>query len=235
MVFRLLIVLVLSLQTCLAAEELVTTARYANGEAVPYILNTGAGSPKYVIILFPGGSGNMDPRVENGKLVYGFRGNFLIRSRPHIVDHEFATVSTNSSRSEERIQAVLDDIKRRYPEARIYLMGTSNGTDPTRVLAGYLADRIAGVIHTASLGAIRGLDARKYRNRHLLVHHRNDPCHATPFSAAAASHQDYGTELIAMEGGISTGERCEAFSYHGFNGIERETIDAIKIWIRRGG
>ena len=227
----------LSVQCCFAAEELVTTARYANGEAIPYILNTAdAGSqnaPKYVVILFPGGSGNMDPRLENGKLAYGFRLNFLIRSRPHIVDGEFATVSTNTTRSEERIQAVLDDIKRRFPDARIYVMGTSNGTDATRSLAGYLDGRVAGVIHTASLNAIRGLDTRKYRNRHLFVHHRNDPCFATSFNSVFAAHQEYGTELIAMEGGVSVGDRCEAFSYHGFNGIERETMEAIKKWIKQ--
>lgn len=235
MLFRLFLVLSLTAQCCFAAEELVTTARYANGEAVPYILNTGDTVPKYVIILFPGGSGIMDPRLENGKLVYGFKGNFLIRSRPLIVDGEFATVSTNSTRSEERIQAVLDDIRRRYPEARIYLMGTSAGTDATRVLSGYLSGRIAGVIHTSSMNAIRGLDPRKYGNRHLIVHHKGDTCPWTTFSSALASHEDYGTEFMAMEGGISTGDRCEAFSHHGFNGIERETIDAIKNWIRRGG
>ena len=38
-----------------------------------------------------------------------------------------------------------------------------------------------------------------------------------------------------MEGGISVGHPCEAFAYHGYNGIERETIDAIKKWIRQGG
>ena len=222
-----------SVQCCFAAEELVSTARYANGEAVPYILNTGNGTPKYVVILFPGGTGIMDPRMENGRLVYGFSGNFLIRSRRHIVDDEFATVSTNSSRSEERIQAVLDDIKRRFPEARIYLMGTSAGTDPTRSLAGYLSGRIAGVIHTSSMNAIRGLDAKKYANRQLLVHHRNDPCPYTQYSSALASHENYGTELITMEGGISTGDRCEALSYHGYNGIERETVEAIKKWIRQ--
>ena len=42
-------------------------------------------------------------------------------------------------------------------------------------------------------------------------------------------------ELIAMEGGISVGDPCEARAYHGFNCIERETIDAIKQWIRKGG
>jgi len=233
--FLLFPVLFLSLHCCLAAEELVTTARYANGEPVPYILNTGEGTPKYLVILFPGGSGNMDPRMEGDRLVYGFRANFLIRSRPHLVDSEFATVSTNSSRSEERIQAVLDDLKRRYPEAKVYLMGTSNGTDATRSLAGYLSERIAGVIHTASRGVVRDLDAKKYRNRQLLVHHRDDPCNVTPFSNALAAHENYGTELITMQGGISTGERCEAFSHHGFNGIERETMDAIKKWIRQGG
>ncbi len=233
--FHLFLVLALSAQFCIAAEELVTTARYSNGEPVPYILNTGAAPPKYVVILFPGGTGIMDPRMENGKLVYGFRGNFLIRSRRHIVDDEFATVSTNSSRSEERIQAVLDDIKRRYPEARVYLMGTSNGTDATRSLAAYLSGRIAGVIHTASLNAIRGLDAKKFANRHLIVHHEKDACPSTSYDAAREAHARYGTEFIAMEGGISTGDRCEAFSHHGFSGIERETVDAIKQWIRRGG
>src|ERR1700752_2129434 len=146
----LLSLLTLCAQRCLAAEELITTAHYANGEQVPYILNSGNALPKYVIILFPGGSGIVDPRMEDGKLVYGRKDNFLLRARPFIVDDEFATVTTNSTQSEERIQAVLDDIKRRFPEAQIYLMGTSNGTGLTLALAGYLADKIAGEIHTSS-------------------------------------------------------------------------------------
>jgi len=38
-----------------------------------------------------------------------------------------------------------------------------------------------------------------------------------------------------MQGGISVGEYCEAFSHHGYNGIERETMEKIKDWIRKGG
>ena len=120
--------------------------------------------------------------MEGGQLVYGFKGNFLIRSRPHIVDAEFAAVSTNASRN-----------------------------------------------------SIGRFDARRYANRHLIVHHKADSCPWTTFSAAKASHEIYGTEFIAMEGGISVGDRCEAFSHHGFNGIERETVEAIKKWIRQGG
>src|SRR5258706_12075443 len=125
----------------LAAEELITTAPQPGGDAVPYILNSESADPRYVVILFPGGSGVVDPRLVEGKLVYGFRGNFLVRSRPHLVDKEFASVLTNTTRSEERIQAVLDDLKRRFPAAKIYLMGTSNGTFATMALSGYLAER----------------------------------------------------------------------------------------------
>ena len=182
-----------------------------------------------------GGSGVVDPHLENGKLSYGFRGNFLLRARPFIVDGEFATVTTNTTQSEERIQAVLDDLKRRFPDARIYLMGTSNGTGATMALAAYLSDKIAGEIHTSSLREIYGFDARKYRNRQLVVHHKDDSCRATPFGAARAAHERFGNDFIVMEGGITVGDSCEAFAHHGYNGIERETAEAIKNWIRQGG
>ena len=221
-------------RAALADEELVTTARYQDGTVVPYILNFKNDKPEYVVILFPGGTGNMDPKISDGKLTYNFGGNFLIRSRKHIVDDMFVTVSTNSTQSEERIQAILDDIKRRYPTAQIYLMGTSRGTHDTMRLSKYLQDKIAGVIHTASLDDIASFDARQYKNRHLLVHHKRDACKVTPFVSAEYSHEKFGNELIVMDGGISNDDDCQGFSYHGFNGIEAETMAKIKEWIRRG-
>lgn len=220
-------------QACLAAEDLVTSARDASGEPIPYILNYNNLSPKYLVILFPGGHGMMNPHMEEGKLVYQFKGNFLIRSRKFLVDDEFATVATNATNSEERIQAIIDDLKGRFPAARIYLMGTSRGTFDTMSLANYLSDKIAGVIHTSSLQNIAVFNAKKYANRHLVVHHRDDGCRSTPFSAAQAGHDRYGNELIAMEGGMAVGDPCEPFGYHGFNGVERATMDAIKAWIKK--
>jgi len=38
-----------------------------------------------------------------------------------------------------------------------------------------------------------------------------------------------------MSGGRSVGDECEAQAYHGYNGIERETVDKIKQWIIAGG
>lgn len=218
----------------LAGEELVVTARQKDGTTVPYILDVEGNNPNYVVILFPGGTGNLDPRMVNGKLLYNLSGNFLIRSRKHLVDHAFATVASNSSQSEERMQALLDDIKQRYPAAQIYLMGTSKGTYDTMRLSGYLSDKIAGVIHTASLNEIASFDARRYKNRHLLVHHRRDSCRVTGFYFAEQSHKKFGNELIVMDGGTSIGDDCLAAAYHGFNGIEAETVAKIKEWILRG-
>ena len=219
----------------LAGEELISTAKYESGEVVPYVLDTEGSAPRYVVILFPGGSGIVDPRMEEGKLIYGARGNFLVRSRPHLVDQEFASVLTNTTVSEERIQAVLDDVKRRFAEAKVYVMGTSNGTGATMRLADYLSGRVAGVIHTSSLNTISRFDSRPFKNRHLIVTHVGDVCRNTLYSASKDAHERYGTDYIEMEGGISTGDYCQAFSHHGYNGIERETIEKIKDWIRKGG
>jgi hypothetical protein len=231
----LLLAMAFSTQLCIAGEDLITTAQDRNGQTIPYILNYNNLSPRYVIILFPGGAGNVDPRMADGKLVYGFKGNFLLKSGPFIVDDEFVTVTTNSTQIEERIQAVIDDLKTRFPAAKIYLMGTSRGTFDTMALAAYLSDKIAGEIHTSSLQGIAGFNAKKYANRHLVVHHRGDWCRATPFSAARSSSSWYGNDFIAMEGGISVGDPCEPLAHHGYNGIEKETIDAIKKWIKQGG
>ena len=120
----------------IAADELITTAKNADGEVVPYVLNAANPQPKYVVILFPGGNGQMNPHLDKGRVVYGFGGNFLIRGREFLADEEFATVATNTTSDEPRVQALLDDLKRRYPNAQIYLMCTSRGTIATVKLAG---------------------------------------------------------------------------------------------------
>lgn len=218
---------------CFASEDFVV-APMKGGEPVPYILNRGEASPKYVLILFPGGDGVVNPRMEDGKLVYQKKGNFLLRAREYWVDEEFATATTNSTRVEERVQALIDDLSVRFPSARIYLVGTSRGTDSTLSLAEYLSDKIAGEVHTSSMSRVAWFDASKYKNRHLVVHHRLDACRVTSFAAAESSHTRFGNDFIAMDGGISVGDPCEAYAYHGYNGIEKETVAAIKAWIKSG-
>jgi hypothetical protein len=38
-------------------------------------------------------------------------------------------------------------------------------------------------------------------------------------------------ELVTFKGGGNRGDPCEAFAYHGFNGLEKEAVARIAEWI----
>jgi pimeloyl-ACP methyl ester carboxylesterase len=69
-----------------------------------------------------------------------------------------------------------------------------------------------------------------------LVYHEKDPCSYTP----AASAQKFKplltkarkVDIKLLSGGISTGEPCEARSYHGFNGIDDVVVRTVTEWIQ---
>jgi len=217
-----------------AGDELVTSARTPGGGTVPYVLTTKAGTPAYAVILMPGGSGVMNPRMVDGKLVFGFGGNFLIRSRELFADGRFVAASTDATSTPARILAIAQDLERRFGKVAVYVIGTSRSTEATMILAAPLDGQVAGFVHTSSMNGIAGFDPRNFRSRHLVVYHRMDACRVTRPSASAASRSSYGTETIEMEGGTSSGDDCESRAYHGYNGIEAATVDRIKAWIAAG-
>ncbi|MFI5002108.1 MAG: hypothetical protein ACHQK9_19675 [Reyranellales bacterium] len=219
----------------LAADELAKSAPMANGQTINYILTTASGEPpRYAVILMPGGPGILNPRLEGTKLVMSGGGNFLIRSRALFATGPFVAASTDATTTVDRMMAVINDIERRYGKIEIYLVGTSRSTESTMGLAKPLDGRVAGFVHSSSMSAISSFDPRGLKSRHLIVLHAMDACRATRPSAGVASHRSYGTDLITMEGGKSTGDDCEAYAYHGYNGIEKETVDKIKAWIVAG-
>jgi hypothetical protein len=218
----------------LAQDLVITSAHYANGDVVPYLLTQSPDSkPRYVLILMPGGAGNMNIKLVDDKPSFGFKGNFLIRVRKMFADPQTAVISTDSSGSQERMGAVVEDAQSRFPGAAIYILGTSRSTLSTTQLAERMDGKVAGFVHTSSFADIAFMDTRKLKSRHLIVHHVNDNCRHTLYGNAQRSHEKFGTELITMEGGISHGDPCEAFAHHGFNGIEKETVIKIKTWIKR--
>jgi hypothetical protein len=228
-----LLLLISAAGPVLARDELVTSAQTAGGEAIPYILTSKPGTPAYAVILMPGGQGRMNPRMMNGKPAFSAGGNFLIRSRELFADGRFVAVSTDATSTPDRILAIVRDLQARYGQIAIYVIGTSRSTDATMALAKPLDGQVAGFVHTSSMSGIAGFDPRGLKSRHLIVLHTMDACRITSPSAGMASHQKYGTELIEMSGGTSTGDACEAYAHHGYNGIEQATVDRIKAWIAK--
>jgi len=225
-------------QICFAAapaDMYVDSAHYDDGDKIPYLLTTaGSATPKYVLVLMPGGAGLMNIRKsEDGSIQFDFSSNFLIRSRTTIADGEFAAISLDADRSPKRMRAVVADLKAKYPSAQIYIVGTSKSTIATIYLSENMDGEVAGFIHTASMAAIGGLDTRKSKSRNLIVTHKNDGCRLTPPSSSIENHDTYGTDLIVIEGGIAEGDPCLAMGHHGFNGVETETIQKIKNWIKK--
>ncbi|HYX03038.1 MAG TPA: hypothetical protein VE963_13190 [Reyranella sp.] len=216
-----------------AADELVTSARTAGGETVPYVLTTKPGTPAYAVILMPGGKGVLNPRLQGGRLVLAAAGNFLIRARELFADGRFVAASTDATSTPDRMLAIVRDLESRYGRIAIYIVGTSRSTEATMALAKPLDGRVAGFIHTSSMSGIASFDPRGLKSRNLIVLHVNDACRVTSPSAGMASNRKFGTELIEMSGGTSTGDDCEAYAYHGYNGIEKETVDRIKAWIAK--
>jgi hypothetical protein len=216
-----------------AADELALV-RSPEAGAVSYVLTTGGGTPAYAVILMPGGNGILDPRMTNGRLSLRAGGNFLIRSRALFASGPFVAASTDATTSPAVILAIAGDLQKRFGPLKVYVVGTSRSTESTMALSAPLDGKVAGFVHTSSMNPIASFDTRNFRSRHLIVLHRGDPCRVTQPSNGVAAHRKYGTELIEVDGGKSTGPDCEAFSHHGHNGIEAETVEKIKAWIMAG-
>jgi hypothetical protein len=209
-----------------AGDELASLGTFS------YLLTTGGGTPAYAVILMPGGRGILEPRMDpNGKITFRMGGNFLIRSRALFATGPFVAASTDATTDPNRMLAIVGDLQKRYGAIKVYVVGTSRSTESTMALAAPLDGRVAGFVHSSSMSAIATFDTRTFRSRHLIVLHKRDACRVTKPAAGEAAHKSFGTELIEMDGGKSTGDDCEAFAHHGYNGIERETVDRIKAWI----
>jgi len=238
-------------------HEEVQQIQVRDGVVEPVLISRTAPdqNPKYLLLLFPGHPGIMKLREENGRIVFELLGNFLLRARRHLVDAETATVSIDAPTDEhccfedhfrlgekhaKDIGKVIDALKIRFPESRIYLVGTSNGTVSVASLAARLPDKIDGAILTASatvaLGRapyLSGFDFGQIKVPTLFVHHRDDGCVVCPYTRARDISSKYGFPLITVTGATNpTGDPCQAYSQHGFRGREKETMAAILKWVK---
>jgi len=217
-------------------DRLMETKDAKTGDPIRYVLTLAEPeSPRYLLILMPGGAGLVAPEMIDGRVVLQGADNFLIRSRARFADARTLVASADATFDPANILAIAEDVQKTYPNLAVYVIGTSRSTDATMALAVKMDGQVAGFVHTSSMDGIAGLDTTRLKSRQLLVHHRQDGCKVTNYSAAAHNHEHYGTDFISVEGGISIGNPCQARAHHGYNGIEDEVVGKIKDWIGQGG
>lgn len=232
-----------------AAEEVIELPT-RQGVIQPYLLSFEP-EQKYsaVALLFSGGDGSVGLR-DRGIPTPG--SNFLVRTRTLFLKRGIATAvvdapaDNNSGMSDSfrsgndhatDIAAVIDDVKKRFPGAKIYLVGTSRGAISAGYAGAALSGRIDGVVLTSSLfnpsragAGLSEFDFRSLKTPVLLVHHRQDDCRETPYSQAQLLGEAF--PLISVSGGDAPRSGpCAPFSYHGYLGREEPVVEAISAWI----
>ena len=233
-----------------AAAEEIFEIPTRPGVTQPYLLSFEPDQKHdAVALLFSGGDGTVGLR-DRGIPMPG--SNFLVRSRGLFLRHGIATAVVDAPSDNHTgmsdpfragkdhaadIAAVIDDVKKRFPGAKIYLVGTSRGTISAGYAGAALSGRIDGVVLTASLFhasrsglGLSGFDFRAVKTPMLLVHHRQDGCRETPYAPAQSLQAQF--PLISVSGGdVPRSGPCAPFSYHGFLGREESVVGAISAWL----
>jgi hypothetical protein len=217
-----------------------------------FIAGMGDVKPQAVALIYSGGHGTIQLRMEGGQPKFQ-GGNFLIRARrefirngvlPVLVDvpsDERTGVPDSYRRSDKQLadtRAVLAEVRKRIPDLPVFIVTTSRSTLSGAHLGRALgADEVAGVVLSSSMIAaglgwesLAPFNFKSIKLPLLFVHHRADGCQATPYPAMARAAE--GFTLISVKGGKPPeSNACEPLAPHGFYGKEAETVDAIAAWM----
>ncbi len=213
-------------------------------------------APKAAVILFAGGHGGLQI-FPNGSFNWG-DGNFLMRSRQLFVDQGLLVIVLDAPSDRQRAPFLsgfrqtpehVRDIKktiawvRQQASVPVWLVGTSRGTQSAAFAATELTgpEGPDGIVLTSSILAdprgrpVPAMNLAKLRIPVLVVHHELDGCASCRFSDLPLLMDKLGNatrkQLLAFKGGVDQGDPCEAFAYHGFNGLEPEVVTQTVAWI----
>ena len=201
--------------------------------------------------------GIMKLSEANGQPQFELRGNFLVRSRRHWLDEETLGVVVDApsdqwasfdqtfrarTRYGADVRALLEELGRRYAVSDWTFVGTSEGSvsafHAARMNPG-LARRViltsSVFIATRNGPGLSGADWKQLSAPLLWVHHEDDPCQYTSYHDARRFAQRTASPLVMVRGGDpGHGGACQAFTAHGFVGVERETVLAMRSWVKDG-
>lgn len=213
----------------------VTRAAAQQGEPVQIgstrVLLMKAQAPKASLIILPGGEGIIgvtpDGRLSRAK------GNSLVRTSEDFRRQGFSVLILEA---ETDLRLAVDYM--RGFKRPVMVVGTSRGTlraaqglakgaRPDRLIltAGFLTSESGH--RSQNVAAILGSPDKLPPT--LIVHHRQDACRLTlPAGVEPFLNWAGGKARVTwIDGGISEGDPCEAFAYHGFNGTEARMVSAI--------
>jgi hypothetical protein len=215
-------------------------------------------TPKATVVLLAGGHGGLQIQ-PSGSIQWG-GGNFLIRSRQLFADQGFTVVVLDAPsnrqsppflsgfrQSSEHVSNLKATMTwaREQAKVPVWLVGTSRGTQSAAYVAIQLAkgDGPDGIVLASTIltdpksRPVTAMQLSELRIPVLVTHHEQDGCSHCRFSDVPALMDKLVNsprkQLLALKGGLDTGDACEAFAYHGFNGLESDVVAQIAAWITK--
>jgi hypothetical protein len=196
-------------------------------------------------------------REEDGRIKFDMGGNMLVRSRRWWLDGEtivavvdapsdqwgsFSQRFRETDRYGADVAALLQEIGRQFGVQDWTFVGTSEGSISAFHAARMNPALAKRAILTSSVFVAGrngpGLSSARYedlKSKLLWVHHEDDPCSFTQYRDARSAAEKSGAPLVTVRGGgPGRGDACQAFTAHGFVGVERETVLAMRSWIQTG-
>jgi len=214
------IVLLLSNSSSVRADE---TVSIGGSNAVLLRPST----PRASVILMPGGDGHIaaGPGGTIGKL----SGNQLLRTRNAYLARGLAVLVVDFDVNLARAVDYMAAIKR-----PVTVVATSKGTlraafgiaggakpDALVLTSGFLTDASGGRQNVANI-----LGSPRLLPRTLVIAHRQDSCRFTlPAGVEPFIHWAGGKASVKwLDGGVDSGDPCQARGHHGFNGLDGEVV-----------
>jgi hypothetical protein len=238
-----------------AVSESVITAKFPDRSMSALVTHFAQHDPfKRAIILMPGSPGIMKIQSAGS---FGMKGNFLIRSRRFWLDRETVVFSVDAPSDEwgsfttrfragaryaEDIRGLVQEIEKTFGKLPLTIVGTSEGSVSAYYAARALGPDSVKVIFSSSLfdttshsHGLASMDFDDFKTPMLWVHHADDPCRWTAYWQAKRHAEKTRSPLITVRSSNpGRGNPCEAFSQHGFAGVEEETVRAMKQWVVNG-
>ncbi len=251
------VVWLLTLGAAVRAQEIVTLSTRP-GVTQSYFLAGLPKNPQAIALLFPGSGGLIRLRQEQGQIKFS-SGNFLVRSRSEFVKRGAIAAIIDAPSDQQSgwgmsdefrlgadhftdVAAVVGDLKKRFPEKPLFLIGTSRGTISAAALGARFGPEVSGAVLTSTMFRQTGarssepgpglsrFDFGTIKIPMLFVHHVSDQCSVTPYGDAARLADKF--PLISVFGGSPPRSGpCDPFSAHGFFGKESETVEQIVNWM----
>ena len=212
--------------------------------------------PGAAVILLAGGHGGLQI-LPDSSFKWG-EGNFLVRSRQLFAEQNLMVVVVDAPSDRQnppylsgfrQTREHVTDIKaviawlREQAKVPVWLVGTSRGTQSAAFVATQLtgSEGPDGLVLTSTVlkdkreRPVPDMDLGKLKIPVLVIHHEYDGCGSCAFGDVPRLMERLGPlprkELLTFKGGENRGNPCEAFAYHGFNGIEREVVTKTARWI----